>query len=359
MADNERPGYEELLTEAAKAYRSLRLDQALELYRAAEGARPDGYEAHLGLSRTLGRLRRLEEASAEARRCIELDPQRFGGHASLAILHWLSNRDEDAVVALKRAIALAPAEPEPHLTLAQVQADLGRPDAAQAELDTAQSLIAAIGDDDLRNWALALARHVEAYLRLKEGNDAEAMLAAQEAVDLQDVNRYAASLALCNLGILQARAHRYLEGIEYLERARQLNPHLSLAGGALGRLYLLTHNHERAVEVLGEAVQEATEDGGSTRLAYATALARLGRRAEAHGQYRQALKEGLGGRPGLVARWQLVWLSTWGRRALIGVVVVGVLAWVLLGEPSPAALTVGVVAVLILFLQMRFGRARG
>ena len=121
----------------------------------------------------------------------------------------------------------------------------------------------------------------------------------------------------------------------------------------------MTHNHERAVEVLGEAVQEATEDGGPTRLAYATALVRLGRRAEARGQQRQALKEGLGGRPGLVARWQLVWLSTWGRRALIGVVVVGVLAWVLLGEPSPAALTVGAVAIVILLLQMRFGRARG
>ena len=128
-------------------------------------------------------------------------------------------------------------------------------------------------------------------------------------------------------------------------------------GGALGRLLLVTRSYERAAEVLGEVIEDIRDDG-STRQVYATALAKLGRREEARAQYRQALKQGLGGLGGLMARWQLIWLSTWGRYALFGLVVAGVLAWVLLGKPSPTALTLVAIAALILVLQQTLGRRR-
>ena len=358
MAEKDRHDYAELLQQAQDAYRGLRLDDALEYYLAAGEARPDGYEARLGLSRILGRLRRVEEAYVAAQRCIELAPERFEGYASLGTLHWLMARNDEAISLLQRSIELAPKEADPRLTLAQVYTDAVQIDRARAELAAAREFIAAIEDDDLRNRTGAFSWHVETYLLLAEGNDAEAMEAAQEAVDLQDANPYAASLALSNLGILHARARRYVEGIECLERARRMNPFLYQVENALGRLLLVTHSYERAAEVLGEATQNATRGNGSTRHAYATALAKLGRREEAGAQYRQALREGLGGLGGVIARWQLIWLSVWGRYALLGALAVGLLAWALFGEPSPTALTLVALVALILVLQKKFGQAK-
>jgi len=358
MAENDQQSQAELLAQAQAAYRDLHLDEALRCYRAAEAAGTASYEAQLGLSRTFGRLRRVEEARAAARRCIELAPGRFEGHASRGTLHWLTDQNDEAISALQKAAELAPKEADPRLALAQVYADKGRLDAARAELETARELAGVIEDDDLRNSTLAFAWHVETYLSMAEGDDTGAMEAAQRTVELQDANPYAASLALSNLGLLHARARRYAEGIECLERARQMNPFLGQVAGALGRLLLVSRHYERAAEVLAEATENALRDAGSTRHAYATALAKAGRRAEARTQYRRALGEGLGGPGALIARWQVFWLSTWGRYALLGVVVAGVLVWVLLGEPSPAALTLIALAALILLLQARFGRRK-
>jgi len=358
MAENDQQSYRELLAQAQAAYLHLRLDEALRCYRAAEAARPDSCEAQLGLSRTFGRLGRVEEARAAARRCIELAPARFEGYASLGTLHWLTDENDQAIVALQQAVDLAPEEADPRLALAQVYADTGRLEAARAELETARDLAAVIEDDVLRNSTLAFAWHVKSYLSMAEGDDTGAMEAAQRTVELEDANPYAASLALSNLGLLHARARRYAEAIECMERARQMNPFLRQVAGALGRLLLVSQQYERAAQVLAEATENALRDAGSTRHAYATALAKVGRREGARTQYRRALGEGLGGPGALIARWQVFWLSTWGRYALLGVVVAGVLVWVLLGEPSPAALTLIALAALILFLQARFGRRR-
>jgi len=357
LVNEKRQSDTELVERAKAAYRNLRLDEALEHYRAAEAERPNDYEVLLGLSRTLSRMRRTKEATAAAQRCVEIDPGRSEGHASLGILHWLAGRNDEAISALEQAVHLAPGAADPHLTLAQVFSDTGQRDVAQRELETARGLIAAIQDDDLRNWTLAFAWHVETYLRLAEGDKAGAMAAAQETVDLEDANRYAASLALSNMGIVHARARRYAEAIECFERARQSNPYLHRIGVALGRLLLVSHEYERAAKVLAEVTQDV-QDNGSTRQVYATALAKLGRREEARTQHRQALAEGLGGVGGILSRWQVFWLSRWGRYALLGVVVAAILAWVLLGEPSSSVLTLIAVAVVIIALQWRFGRGK-
>jgi len=358
MAENNRETCQDLLEQAQEAYQGLRLDEALECYRAAEAASPRSYKVHLGLCRTLSRMRRVEAAYAAAKKCIDLDPDRFEGYAVLGALHWLTDRNDEAVSVLQRAIDLAPKAPQPHLTLAQVYADMSQLETARAQLDAARDLVVAIKDDDQRNSILALAKHVETYLYLAEGEDKMAMETAQETVDLEDVNPYVASLALSNIGILHARARRYVEAIEYFERAQQMNPFLRQVGGALGRLLLATRRYERAAEVLGETMQYVLQDNGSTRHAYASALAKMGRREEARKQYRQALAEGLSGPVGLTAWWQIFWLSRWGHSGLVVVVAGGVLGWVLLAKPSPTALTLVAVVDVILLLQTRFGRGK-
>jgi tetratricopeptide (TPR) repeat protein len=347
------------LESAQTAYHALRLDEALEAYRAVTAAESANYDAHLGLARTLTRRREQAAAVEEAQRCVALDPARYEGHAALGVLHFLTDHLQEATEALNTAIALAPNEPEPHLTLAQVYADQKQFDAAHAELKVAREQILRIKEDEPRQEMLAFAAHTETYVLLAQGKTEDAKAVAQSVIALEEANPHAACLAYSNLGVLEARARRYGEAVTYLQRAFDMNPFLEGAGTMLGRLLILRGEQQRAVEVLGRVVQSPCLHGGTPHFAYAMALARVGRRQEAQAQYQQALHEGLRRSDALMARWQMVWLGTVGRYVVIGVLLTAVAAWVLFLKPSPQTLTLLVVLVVIVLLQRLWGNSRG
>ena len=358
MTDRQPNDYDRLLAQGHAAYHALRLDEAQACYEAALAARPDDYDACLGLARTLTRRRNQEGARVYAERCVALAPERYEGYAVLGSLYFLTDELDKAVSALNEAIARAPDEPEPHLTLAQVYADLRRFDEAHAELEKSRQALATIADDTYRRQMEAFVYHAETYLYLAEGKEAEARESAQEVIAREADNPHAASLAYSNLGILEARARRYDVAIEYLERAFEMNPYFHRAGAALGRILLVRNRNERAAEVLQRVLEAGPPENGSVRYAYALALGRLKQRDASYEQYRQALKEGLRGGERFMARWQLIWQSRLGRQILLGVVLLAVLLWVVLGKPSPTTLTFVGLLVVILLLQRTVGRRR-
>lgn len=358
MTDGQPKDRHALLAQAHAAYHTLRLDEAAELYQAVLAARPDDYDACLGMARTLTRRRDQEEARAYAERCVALDPGRYGGYAALGALDFLADRLDEARNALNDAVERAPDEPEPYLTLTQVYADLRRFDEARAALEGGREAIRAIAEGSYRRSMEAFAFHVETYLYLAEGKDAEARESAQEVIAREADNPHAACLAYSNLGILEARARRYDTAIEYLERAFAMNPYFHRVGAALGRILLVRNQNGRAAEVLQQALAVAPPESGSTRYAYALALGRLKRRDESWEQFRLALAEGLKGGDRLMACWQLIWQSRLGRQALIGLVLVAVLAWVVLGNPPPTTLTFLALLVVVVVLQRTVGRRR-
>ena len=351
-------GFPELMEKAASACHDLRLQEALEHYLAAKQLRPEEYEVYQGIARTLTRMRRKDEAVEAAQKCIALDPDRFEGHAALGTLHFLADENQEALSALEHAIELAPRESEPHLTLAQVYADIGRFEDADSELETARDLIDAIEDEQRRQAQLAMAWHAEVYINLSKGDTARAKECAQEAIALKEVNPHAACLAYSNMGILEARARHHKQGIEYLERAYEMNPYFYRAGKALGRLLIVRNQPQRAAEILSQVLEHTPFEKSSTRYAYATALAKLKRRHEALAAYHEALEEGLRGPEKLHARWQTFFLSNLGRYILLGIVMAAILAWITFAKPSPTALTfLGILAV-ILVLQNTIGKRR-
>ncbi|MBC7236543.1 MAG: tetratricopeptide repeat protein [Chloroflexi bacterium] len=349
---------QELLAEAGAAYNALHLDEALIKYRAAAEADPQNAEAQLGLARTLTRMRRQEEAFAAARRTIELQPERYEGYAALGVLHFLLDENEKAVEALRQAIERAPDEPEPHLTLAQVHADAARFEEADRELERARELIAQIQDETKRKQFEALAWHAETYRHLSAGNTVDATAAAQRVVATEEANPYAACLALSNLGILEARARHYDQAIEYLERAFEMNPYFYRAGSALGRLLIIRGKHERAAQVLAETIARMPDEDAAAHYAYALALSRMGQRQKALEEYQRALALGLSGADALLARWQTIWLSEWGRYGIIGLALAVVLAWIILSKPTPQMLTLVGLVIVIFILQRTLGRRR-
>ena len=346
------------LAEAQMAYTELRLQDARSAYEDATVAVPDSYEAHLGLARTLMRMRQQAPAATAAYRCIELDPKRFEGHLAVGVLQFLIDDLVGAQESLGRARELAPEDPEAYITLAQVLADTHEFDTAEEQLADARERIAALPIESDRLALEAMAFHAETYLRLAQGDNARAIEAAHEVIDLRDANPYAACLAYSNLGILSTRAKQYDQAIEYLQNAFEMNPFFYRAGSALGRLLVLRKQPYRAAEILAQVVATAPATNGRDRYAYAVALAKSKQRAEARTQFQQALTEGLTGIDVLTARWQMVWLSEWGRYLVFALVMAGVLAWILVTQPSGQSLVLLPILAVIVFLQWIWNHRR-
>ena len=356
MINTDTPNYDQLLERARHSLSELDLEQALSSYLAAQSLEPDSFDVQLGLTRTYTRMRRRSEAVAAADKALALRPDSYEAHSVSGALHFLIDENEQAIAQLEQAIELAPSQPEPRLTLAQVYGESKRFSDADAEIAKSRELIEAMPDEKVRSEWEALAWHVETYVRLAQGKRAQAMEAAQHVLALQESNPYAACLAYSNLGILQARSRKYDQAIEYFEKAFELNPFFYRAGTALGRLLIMRNQATRAAEVMEQVLKHADTANGSTRYAYAAALGKLQKRQEAREQYALALKEGLTGIEGIMARWQMIWQSDVGRYTVIGVILALILVWLVAAKPSPQALTfIGLLAV-ILILQRTVGR---
>lgn len=350
--------YEELLAEGERALDQLELEQSLTCFTAAQRLQPHSYEANLGIARACSRMRKIDEAFAAAEACIALRPERSEAYALMGVLHFIADRLDEALNVLQQAMQRAPSDPEPRLTMAQVYTDKKQFDNAQAELDTAREMIQAIDDVRQQDSLTALAWHVETYLRLNQGQFAEAAECARQAIALEEANRYAASLAYSNLGVIETRARHYGPAIESLEKAFQMNPFFFRAGAVLGRLLIIQRQPARAVEVLARVVEIMPPGIPAFRYSYALALAKTGQRQEALAQYRQSLQEGLKGLDALLARWQVIWLTPAGRYAVIGLALAVLMLWLLLAKPSPQAITFIALAGIILLLQNAWGRRR-
>ena len=122
--------------------------------------------------------------------------------------------------------------------------------------------------------------------------------------------------------------------------------------------HVLAGRPVEAVEVLAKVMAHKTSTTGSTRYAYAMALAKAGQREQALDQYRQAARDGLRWPDNLVVRWHLLWLQPWLRYLLIGGAGIALVAWAVLGRWSAQAWTLVVVAAVLIGLQRFFGRRK-
>ncbi len=355
--DDHSDAYARHVQEGDAHYHSLRLDDALAAYERAAEEQPHGYDAQLGVTRTLTRMRRPDAAYAAAEALVAMDPDRWEGHASLGTLYFLSDRYEEAVDSLQRAIGLGPEESEPQFTLAQVFADLERQGEAQRALSAGRENLSNVSGEAAGAME-AFGLHAEIYVLLAAGQEAEATELAQRLVGMRDVNPHAAALAYSNLGILAANSRNLEQAVEYLEQAYAISPYLHLAGRTLGTILVVRRNYERAAVVLGSVVDNMPDPDGSTRYVYGLALANSKHRREAEEQFRLALQSGLRGTNRLAAWWQMVWQSTWGRYIVIAVALAAVVAWLVFGRPQPQTLVAVVLVLLFLGVQRFLQRRR-
>ena len=151
LANNQK-----LLRQAKSALRSGDFERAEQLYREILQKNDDEFEAHLGLSKTLLKQRRLQESFDHAARVVAANPLSAEGHAvlgsailatgdfrlsleefrtalnidddqamaiaGLALIDFYENRNNDAVQKLRRAVSMDPNEPDYVFSLGQAAA---------------------------------------------------------------------------------------------------------------------------------------------------------------------------------------------------------------------------------------------
>ncbi|HET9479832.1 MAG TPA: TPM domain-containing protein, partial [Pyrinomonadaceae bacterium] len=232
----------------------LSIERGDEVIRIAEQAiklEPDLAEAHRMLALGLHVSLRLDEAAAEYKRTLELDPASKASRITLADLYRASGKTELALALYNEQLAAEPKDRAARAGKVISLLELSRQDEATAELDAALA-------EEPRNLALLTGA---AYWFAAHGNHDKAVDLARKAVAIESRYTWAQiALAHAYLGLQQPlNAERAMRYARQYGKFPTLNYELANVLASMG-LY------QEAADVLRESF-EIRDDKVHTRLA--------------------------------------------------------------------------------------------
>jgi len=267
-----------------------RYEQAeAELRRAIE-VEPDNDNGHRRLARVFEKNDQLDEALSEYKRAVELGPSNYANYQDLGALYFKRGRFTDSLPYSLKAVELGPQEAGTHFALASDYLNLGRFVEAEKELRVS------IG---LKETAPSV--HSLGLVLMFEGRDKDAVPYFQRALELGP-DRY---LSWMYLGIVwrrlgnrgeAARANR--RGLDLAESAVARDPRSGYTRSFLAYLCSQLGSRERAGSEIAQALQLSPRDADVGDMALWTYEA-LGRRTD-------ALKLAA-----TLSPEQLAWLNQW------------------------------------------------
>ena len=208
-----KAGSSDYLVRGVRAAEAGRVQEGLELIRAACAADPTDAEAHAQLGRWLSRLHRFDESVRAAQHALAAGPRQARTFDTAGVVFSRASLHEQAATCFEQAVALDPTHAGQHFNYAASLKFLGRFDAAAAAYEACLRL-------DPRYWrahsALAATRtqtpqsnHVERLLALLGDGPlepvAELHLRHALAKELEDLGREDESFA--HLAAGNARMH--------------------------------------------------------------------------------------------------------------------------------------------------------
>lgn len=164
------------------ALRDNHIEEALDQFTSAEREHPDDARVRNFRGIVLARLQRNEQAAAEYREAIRLDPKFEDAYRNLGFLEWNLNHAEPARQALERAVQLNPDDAFAHYYLGRMLLDARNYAQAFAELD--KSRLPLPGDS---HFLFEVAAGYAALSRTDEARKVLDRLAALPLTDAQAV----------------------------------------------------------------------------------------------------------------------------------------------------------------------------
>ena len=223
------PGHAGALANLGKMYHEQRrFEEAIDCYRHAVVAAPQGIQSRLILANLLRSVGRLEECIAEYRALIDLDPDHVEGLLRLGDVLLETERLSEAGVLLRHALTLSPANCDVLFTLGNHALKEGEYHAAE------QFYLRSLE----QNPAYAVAYANLGHLYTETGQIGKAITSCRKAVELKPEF----ALGWSNLGCALTRAARHEEALAAYRRAIESDPGYHLAHSNI--LFLMNYLSE-------------------------------------------------------------------------------------------------------------------
>jgi tetratricopeptide (TPR) repeat protein len=235
---------------------------------------PEDPAAHVNLGNALGRLGRLEEATASYRRALDADPRFAEAHNNLAEVWLERGRLEDALSSCQQALRIKPDFAHAHQNLGKILLRLGRFDEAARSCRCAISISPGFADayNSLGNALIGL------------GQPEDAIASFQRALQISP----ALAAAHANLARAQRSIGRLDEASAGFRRALALDPSLVLAHTELATALRLQRRTAEADQSCRAALQIDPECAAAY-VVLAELRADAGQFAEAEEFFRRAI----------------------------------------------------------------------
>jgi len=291
-----------------------RIDEAIAEMRTAIGINPrDPLTLNL-LGETLMRGHHVEEALEQYQAALQILPTYEDTHFNIGNALKAEGRMESAIAEYQAALRLDPADGEAHTNLGSAYLAEGRPKEALAEAREGARLEPGLGaaHNILGSALLAAGQTQEAIAQYRQalqidpkdvdfhGNLGEALLRAGEAnpaiAEFNEALRINPANADVhyNLGNALLQMGQFDQAIAQYRAALQIDPRYATAHGNLGLAFFQQGQIEKATAEFREAVR-IDPQYGNAHANLGLALYRQGRLPEAIAEYREALRIQPGG----------------------------------------------------------------
>ena len=236
---------------------------------------PKSWLAHNALGTYLNDNRQMDEAIAQYRKALDIDPNYPEAHNNLAVALAEVGKSSEAIIQLEEAVRLRPDYLKGHINLGNLLFGAGRLDEAIVQFQE----VLKINPYDVtvhNNLGIALAQ---------KGRRDDAITQFQIVLNLDPAN----ADAHFNLGVALAGKGQFNDAIAQYQAALKINPNLVTARNNLGNLLFQTGRRDDAIVEFQGALQMTPQDA-NLHNNLGVALAQKGRVNDAIAQFQEALR---------------------------------------------------------------------
>jgi protein O-mannosyl-transferase len=226
--------------------RTGRLDEAIANYRKALEINPNYVETHNNIGILLAQSGRTDEAIAHYRKALEINPNYVETHNNIGILLAQSGRTDEAITHYRKALEINPNYAEAHFNLGNLLANSGRTDEAITHFLKALDI----------NPNLAKIHNNLGNLLANSGHTNEAIAHYRKA--LESNPNY--TEAYNNLGNLLSETGRMDEAIACYKKALEINPNYTEAHYNFGNALLQIGRTDEAIACYQKILEIKPDD---------------------------------------------------------------------------------------------------